>query len=295
MRSVRLAQLVLCLATILLWIPTINAAKAHATLDGLPGVPRNSDILPANDSKNTDSQSNPSDYRMEAAVIRPYRQATISSEVSGVIEELYLQEGDPVVGGQVIFEISKEFFELTVERAQERLWALEIALEQARADLGIQEYLFSHNAGTRSQLVKARSEAEIAEHRVNEAKIDLAFALRDLQSCRVKAPFAGHIISLYNKQHESVQRFDQLFLMADTSKVYAVVNAPEQILTQLRKGLPAIFVRPDGERYMGVVARISKPIDPSSKTKRVHVLINNAASKLEMGMLGAVRLMGEKE
>jgi multidrug efflux pump subunit AcrA (membrane-fusion protein) len=100
---------------------------------------------------------------------------------------------------------------------------------------------------------------------------------------------------LYNKQHESVQRFDQLFLMADTSKVYAVVNAPEQILTQLRKGLPAIFVRPDGERYMGVVARISKPIDPSSKTKRVHVLINNAASKLEMGMLGAVRLMGEKE
>jgi RND family efflux transporter MFP subunit len=232
---------------------------------------------------------------MEAAVIRPYRQATISSEVSGVIEELYLQEGDPVVGGQVIFEISKEFFELTVERAQERLWALEIALEQARADLGIQEYLFSHNAGTRSQLVKARSEAEIAEHRVNEAKIDLAFALRDLQSCRVKAPFAGHIISLYNKQHESVQRFDQLFLMADTSKVYAVVNAPEQILTQLRKGLPAIFVRPDGERYMGVVARISKPIDPSSKTKRVHVLINNAASKLEMGMLGAVRLMGEKE
>ncbi len=294
MRSIKGAVLIWSLVLVLFCCPSLYSAKPHNVLHDL------------NHSKKSPASSNPSvpnipsedarfsEYTMEAAVIRPYRQAVVSSEVSGVINELHVREGDPVVGGQVILEISRDLFKLAAERAQERLAGLEAVLKQTESDLEIQEYLFSHNATTKSQLVKARAESEIARHKLNEAKVDLALALRDLENCRVKAPFSGHIITLYKVQYESAQRFDQLFLLADTSKVYAVVNVPEQFLSRIRKGTAAMFLRPEGARYPGTVAKISKPIDPSSKTKKVHVLIDNSAATLEMGMLGSVQLITKR-
>jgi RND family efflux transporter MFP subunit len=274
---------------------SIYSAKPGPILKDPVATGKSSVDTSQSDFQNSAANARFSDYRMDAAIIRPYRRATVSSEVSGVIEARHVEEGDPVVGGQIIFEVSTETFKLAAERAQERLAALEAALRQARADLKTQEYLYSHKAATRTRLIKARAEAEIAAHKVNEAKIDLAFALRDLQNCRVKSPFGGYIITLYKERHESVQRFDELFLVADTSKVYAVVNVPEPLLSGIRKGMAALFTRPDGERHTGVVSRIAKPIDPSSKTKRVHILIDNSGAKLEMGMLGAVRLFADRE
>lgn len=294
MRSIKGAVVIWSFVLVMFCCPSLYSAKPHSILHDLNKSEKTSPTPNPSESTNINQEARYSEYTMEAAVIRPHQQAVVSSEVSGVIDELHVREGDPVVAGQVIFEISRDLFKLAAERSQERLAALEAALKQTKSDLEIQEYLFSRNATTKSRIVRARAEWEIAKHKLNEAKIDLALALRDLQNCRVKAPFTGHIVTLYKDKYESAQRFDQLFLVVDTSKVYAVVNVPEQFLPHIRKGSAAVFLRPDGDRRLGTVAKISKPIDPSSKTKKVHILIDNSAATLEMGMLGSVQLITKR-
>ncbi|MFH1115174.1 MAG: efflux RND transporter periplasmic adaptor subunit [Pseudomonadota bacterium] len=237
------------------------------------------------------AQANSQSFRAEAAVIRPFRQATVAAEVPGIVEARSFAEGDAVGAGIVIFEISPDRYKLGAEKSRERMLALEAARERAEQELKLKEYLLSHNAATRQEVLKARTEAKITEHQSNEAQKDYEFARRDLDKSLVRAPFKGHIVAFYREPHEAVQRFEQLFLIADTSQVYAVVNVPEAQAAQLGKGSPAVFVRPERGSFPGTVAGIGKAIDPASRTKKVQVLIDNARGKLEMGMLGAVEFL----
>jgi hypothetical protein len=50
-----------------------------------------------------------------------------------------------------------------------------------------------------------------------------------------------------------------------------------------------------GQTYEGVIEKISGLIDPASKSKRVHVLIDNPKGKLEVGMSGALSLTGQQK
>jgi RND family efflux transporter MFP subunit len=228
-------------------------------------------------------------FKVPGAVIRPHRQATVGAEVQGVVQARGFEEGDPIEAGQVVYKISPDLFSLTADRSKERLLALEAAREQAKHELQLRQYLLLHNAATQQEVLRADTEAKISEHRANEARKDLDLALRDVRKSSVRAPFKGHIVTLFKEEHEPVQRFDRLFLIADTSKVHAVANVPETSLSQIVRGSRAEFLRPSGKTYRGMVTRIGKAIDPASRTKKVHVLIDNAAGKLEMGMLGTVK------
>lgn len=230
--------------------------------------------------------------RVEGAVIRPYRQAAVAAEVQGVIEKRHYKEGDFVRAGAIVFEISGELIEMTVNRARERLAALEAAYQQSAEELKLREQLISHDAATLQEIVRARSEAKISAHRAGEAKIDLDLALRDARNCKVKSPFSGYIVSYSRDAYEPVQRFEQLFLIADTSKVYAVANMPQSMIRQIRRGSKATFTAASGGTGEGVVDKIEAPIDPSSQTKKVYILIDNSEGKLEMGMVGQVTFSG---
>ena len=256
-------------------------ARAEPAMETQPGFPSS--------GQNLHSDKGVHPFTVDAAVIRPFRQSSVGTEVQGIVEASHSEEGDRVESGTVIYEISPGRYRLTVERSKERVMALEAAQKRAEQELKLKEYLFSHHAATRQEVLRARADEKIARHRTNEARKDLEFALRDVKKSRVRAPFSGYVVTMHRETYEPVQRFDRLFLIADTSKVYAVVNVPEALLSAIRKGTRAQFMRPSGATYDGRVARIGKAIDPASRTKKVHVLIDNAAGILEMGMLGKVK------
>lgn len=282
------SSLLVSMAFLVLSSQAIELPHGHLLLARSDPVVETLPASPSASSKQA-SDKGTGTFTIDAAVIRPYRQATVGAEVQGIIEASHAEEGDPVEAGAVIYEISPDRFKLTAERSNERVMALEASYERAEQELKLKEYLFSHHAATRQEVLSARADEKIARHRVNEARKDLEFARRDVKKSRVRAPFKGHMVTLHREQHEPVQRFDRLFLIADTSKVYAVVNVPEVLLSQIGKGSVAYFVRPSGATYRGTVARIGKAIDPASRTKKVHVLIDNSSGALEMGMLGKVK------
>jgi hypothetical protein len=54
-------------------------------------------------------------------------------------------------------------------------------------------------------------------------------------------------------------------------------------------GRKAIFTYGD-KNYEGAIEKVASFIDPVSKSKRVHVLIDNSDGRLQVGMAGTLKL-----
>jgi len=229
-----------------------------------------------------------------SAVVYPYQSATIGTEVRGVVDFMTIKEGDRVERGSVIAEVSKARYAAIAGEFKGNYDAVIKSLDRAREELTIQEQLYERRATTYDDLSKARSQVEVLEARRQEAAHKLKQAELNLTACVVKAPFSGNISVLYHEQYEMADNLEKLFGIIDTSKVYARVNWPESRLSELSVGKNAVF-HYDGKTYEGVIDKISSLIDPASRTKRVHILIDNSDGRLQVGMSGSVALDKSKK
>jgi RND family efflux transporter MFP subunit len=251
-------------------------------------IPALSKILPGSPPQLGLKSSLGSPTVVDAAIIQPYRAATIGTEVAGIIEAFKFEEGDLVKQGQVVAEISKKRYTANMEKSRDRVKSLDLALKRARREVQIKEQLMAKGATTTQELLKAKAQAEITESEIDEARQILKLTQLDLKSCEVKAPFTGYINLRHRQEHEPVERLQPLFDLVDSEKVYAVANVPEATLGLFAKGRSASFSAPSGKKYQGIVSKATKTIDPKSKTRKVFVLISNAKNELELGMSGAL-------
>jgi membrane fusion protein, multidrug efflux system len=226
---------------------------------------------------------------IEAVVVNPFRSANVGAQVGGVIDRFHFDEGDLVQEGRVVAEIAPKRYEIVVYRAQDKLKAMEVALKQAEEVAQIKGEVFDLDATTRQELTKAKAEAEIARARVGEAKRELELAMFDLECCKIKAPYTGYLAVRYKQPEETVDRLEKVFSLVDSSKVHAVANVPEMMISEFKKGAEARFVYSPTKTFRGVVDKVGILIDPKSKTKRVYMLIDNSGGELEIGMTGTLR------
>lgn len=229
---------------------------------------------------------------IEGAVISPYQNANVGAEVNGIVDVFHFQEGDLVRKGDVVAEISPKRYSLTARRAVAAREARRKELEGARDERAIKGKLYDLHGTTRMAVSEVESRQDVSAARVREADADVEMAKLNEADCRVRAPFSGYLAVRYKQPHEPVDRLEKLFALVDTTKVYAVGNAGEDQLGRFPVGATVAFTTATGKKFSGRVERVSKLIDPASRTKRVHVLIDNADGALEVGMSG---MMGVAE
>jgi membrane fusion protein, multidrug efflux system len=221
------------------------------------------------------------------AVIYPFQSATVGTEVRGIVDLMNFKEGQPLKKGDVVAEISKERYEAIVGEFKANYDAVVRTLDRAREELVIQEELFEKRSSTYDDLQKARSQVQVLEARKQEAIHKLKQAELNLKACVVRAPFSGTISVLYHEPFETVDNLEKLFGVIDTSKVYARANWPESRLSELAIGKTCEF-QYQGQVFHGVIEKLASLIDPASKSKRVHAIIDNSEGKLEVGMSGSL-------
>jgi RND family efflux transporter MFP subunit len=221
------------------------------------------------------------------AVIYPVQSATIGSEVRGILQAVNHREGQAVKQGEVLAEVSKPRYEAIVGEFRGNYVSIKESLERSREDLKTQEETYGNRASTYQQLIRAKYEVRVMEGKLEEAEHKLRQAELNLEACVLKAPFSGLIAVLYRDSHETVDYLEKVMEIVDTKKVYARVNWPEARLAELSIGSKVRFQR-EGKTYEGVVEKMSSLIDPGSKSKRIHILIDNPDQALQVGMSGTV-------
>lgn len=214
------------------------------------------------------------------AILEAKEEAFVVARASGIIEQIFVEEGDYVEKGQALAQLDKKRYELN--------------LAKARADLrGIEQELAKINAVYSQKLVSEDAFQKLtAQYESATASVELAEL--DLKETTILAPISGYIAERNAKVGnltESFQR-ERMFHIVQQRELQGIVYLPESELPQIKKDQQAaltISARNDLV-VTGFVERISPVIDSETGTFKVTLRVPNENEILKAGMFSEVSL-----
>jgi cobalt-zinc-cadmium efflux system membrane fusion protein len=222
--------------------------------------------------------------------------ATVTGRVTKVLAEL----GDVVRPGQVLAQVSSPELttaQLAFLRAQSNQALAERAVDRARQLIQADVIGSAELLRRESELSIARAEKRAAEDQLRLAGLP-SDAIEKLGTTGALHPEAGVITHLGGvvverkvSQGQVVQTGEQLFTVADLSKVWVVGSLPEQAARSVYRGQTVEIEVPAIDRKMsGRVVFVSDTIQPETRTVTVRTELENRSRELKPQMLANMRL-----
>lgn len=212
------------------------------------------------------------------------RKAELRFRISAEIEQLPVSNGQRIAQGQLIAALNDTEY-------NHRLQQTRLALKKAGLDL--HDVLIGMGFSPADSLSVPSDKMELAKTRsgYTNASLDFATAKRNLNDCRLLAPFEGIVANITQKVHEqtSAQTFCTLI---DNSKFEVLFQLMENELKEVQLG-NAVKVIPfaTNTEFAGHIVEINPVVDNNGLVQ-VKALVSNPGSLME-GM--NVRVLVEKE
>lgn len=229
--------------------------------------------------------------------VEPVRQTNVRSQVTGILQKIAFKEGQDVKEGDVLFEIDPRPFRGALAAAQADLQKAKVQLSAAKAQVARYQTLTKDQMVSKEQFQKfqddaASAEAEVlaAESRVNNAKLQLEFAV-------IRAPFSGRTGNLSIDEGDIVRANDSgaLVTMNQVSPIYVTFGVPQQYLAAInryRAERPlAVKVTPPGadeKPVFGELSFVDNTVDSSTGTIRLKATFKNDQQLLWPGQFASV-------
>ncbi|ANM30487.1 hypothetical protein ABI59_14270 [Acidobacteria bacterium Mor1] len=202
-----------------------------------------------------------------------------------------LAEGSRVEAGQVIAEITGEEVRLAA-----RTDATRERYETSKRDYDSTRSL--HADGLVSDAELASAEANVAE-----ARVELERSRLTETRSKLTTPISGVIISLARDDRgrplpngQLVAQGQVVAEIAPTSRLIADVDVVGPDVARITPGLTARVRHHawDDERFTGRVSRLAPTLDPTTRTLRAEVTVNNGGGKLRPGMFVEATVVAER-
>lgn len=241
--------------------------------DGKPLVPDSVPVEVAVVAKRAIAAS----YSGTASLEAP-QEAQVVAKTSGVLLQLFAEEGDKVTAGQVLARIDPDKTRLEVQRQQATVNKL--ANNYRRSQELLAQKLVSTEASD-----QIRYDLESARASLDLAKLELSYT-------NITAPISGVIAQRMVKAGNLVALNSPVFRVVNTAHLEAVLNVPERETGRLKAGLPVQMLvdAVSGKSFIGKLDRISPVIDAGSGTFRVVCAFENAP-ELRPGMFGRIGIV----
>ncbi len=207
------------------------------------------------------------------AVLFPFREATLAARAESELEPYRFRLGEAFPAGSVLVTLDDSRYLIDVERMTEQL-------NFARATYEDKKQLREKNFTSDYELKKAEFDYRMAESSLADAKLNLSF-------CTVSAPFAGKIVEILTREHETVRTGQPLCRIIDDNQLLAVMNVPmnDENLTVVGKRVSIKIPGVEGS-VTGEIHEVTPQADHRTGTIRIRVLIDNRDGRLKAGMTG---------
>jgi RND family efflux transporter MFP subunit len=252
------------------------------------------------------------------------REVTVSSEVAGRVLTIQADLGDRVQQGQVLVEIDARELTLAVDRQQAALQQVLASLglskesdpmpdpaqtsvvRRAAADLADAKTNFERAKSLLDKNVVARQVYDSAEARYQAAdasytgalegvrnlvaqgenlRAQLALARKKVADTMVRAPFGGTVRARMVEMGQYVKEQGSIMLITDTNPLKMRASIPEHWFPYVASGARIeLTVEAYEEKFQGRVARVSRAIDPQSRTFSIEAEVDNTAERLRPGL-----------
>ncbi|MEW9799549.1 efflux RND transporter periplasmic adaptor subunit [Alteromonas sp. CYL-A6] len=214
------------------------------------------------------------------AVLEAKEEAFVVARASGIIEDIFVEEGDYVEKGQILAQLDKKRYELN--------------LTKARADLrGIEQELAKINKVYSQKLVSDDTFDKLTAQ-FESAKASVRLAELDLKETTITAPISGYIAERNAKVGnltESFQR-ERMFHIVQQKQLQGIVYLPESELPNIVKNQTATLriSALNNASVTAFVERISPVIDANTGTFKVTLRVPNEDETLKAGMFSEVAI-----
>ncbi|MBC80350.1 MAG: efflux transporter periplasmic adaptor subunit [Gammaproteobacteria bacterium] len=217
-------------------------------------------------------------FYASTASLTAEEEAVVVARTQGVVEQIFVEEGDYVAAGAPLAQLDTRRLELEVARTRTNIESYERAFERSKRLY--ETKMISPDA------------YDQALYNLERENASLNLQLYELDEATIKAPIDGVITLRHIKLGNTLNSNDRAFELKRSEVIEAVLNVPEKELSKLEKGQLAIVLIDalDAAEFEGVVNRVSPEIDPSSGTFRVTVSLNNSDNILKPGMFARVNV-----
>jgi membrane fusion protein, heavy metal efflux system len=233
-----------------------------------------------------------------ACLIEPSRVVNVGSPVAGVIASVAVERGDTVRAGARLATLRSDVERASLDAAQVRsqaqadLRAAEAASELARSKYDRARELREQNFVSEIALEQARSEAQVAERRVEAAREQRLMSQQDEITARsqlrlreLSAPMDGVVVERFLNPGERVDD-KPVMRLARLDPLRVELILPLAQLGRLSAG-DAVSVRPE---YPGApvvratVERVDRIVDAASRTFRARLVLPNPGLRIVAGV-----------
>jgi membrane fusion protein (multidrug efflux system) len=161
-----------------------------------------------------------SPVQMDTAVTKQYvsqihsiRHIELRAQERGYLEKIYVDEGQFVKQGQLLFKIMPRLYEAELQKAAAEVKAAQIEVQNTKP-------LAERNVVSPNELAMANAKLE-------KAKAELSLATVHLNFTEIRAPFDGIIDRFHVRPGSLVDEGDLLTELSDNSKMWVYYNVPE--------------------------------------------------------------------
>ncbi len=206
-------------------------------------------------------------------IIDPLNKAILSAQLSVPVKKIHKKLGDSFNKGDVLLELDSAIYVAQLKKAR-------AVLEKAQNTYQAKEELFDARIASLSELKEAYALWATAQAELEVSK-------KQLEACKIVAPYRGKIANVLLFEHELPQVGQPLVEVVGDEVLLAKMLVDAKYLPQLSidKSIE-IYVNELKQYLTARIRRIGSVIDPASSTIAVEAEIVNTDSSLISGMTG---------
>ncbi|MDE2599453.1 MAG: efflux RND transporter periplasmic adaptor subunit [Rhodocyclaceae bacterium] len=227
------------------------------------------------------------------------RLARIGSSVNGRVTDLYAQLGQSVNKGEVLARLHSN----ELSTAQLAYLKAKSQMELNRRNMERAQSLFATDVISDAELQRRTNEFEISSAETRAARDQLRVLGLPQSSidqlgksgaidsvAPVISSIKGVVVERKVAAGQVVQPADNLFVIAELSRVWAVAQVPEQQVSQVKEGqsvqieVPALA----NEKLVGKLIFVGQTINPDTRTVLVRTELDNRDGRLKPAMLASM-------
>lgn len=137
----------------------------------------------------------------------------LRAQERGFLQSIYIDEGQRVKKGQLLFQIMPNLYEAEVLSAKSEVQVAEIEVANTQA-------LFDKNVVSKNELAMAKA-------KLNKARAELKLAQTHLDFTEIRAPFDGIIDKFHVRLGSLVDEGELFTNLSDNSTLWVYFNVPE--------------------------------------------------------------------
>lgn len=214
--------------------------------------------------------------------IRSVRNIEIRAQEKGYLQNIYVDEGQFVKAGQLLFRIMPGVYQAELLKAQSEAKGAEIELQNAKT-------LADKN-------IVSKNEQSLAQAKLEQARAEVALAKLHLSFTEIRAPFDGTIDRIPKKLGSLIDEGELLTSLSDNSKMFAYFNVSEPEYLEYQNNVKGrssnnvnlLLANGEQLKYKGKVDVIESEFDNETGNIAFRAIFPNSDKLLKNGETGKV-------